>query len=170
MGNEIGPTGEFSSPVFYAISKAKMTALTPPAIANDFLRYADIQIDRHLFTTSESTDEDAFVEMEDEMLELWGHFTEPQRVQLNGMGADLNWIARKGGRPPCERPADQVAVGEFETLLHAWQSSDWFAVLDGLRVCAPVFRAEILMEWRASLYRSLGLNRYADELESLVVE
>src|SRR5262245_20941243 len=111
----------------------------PRPIVDDLYRkYATLRVQlHHLF--AEDKHESAEAEaVEEQLTELWDTLTDQQRLSLNGMAADLNWVRRGGDPAPRGPKREDVPLDGWTKLVNAIGARDWHALLYYMRTCYPI--------------------------------
>ncbi len=134
--------------------------LDDPDMNASYRKYAELQLRRHFLLIEGGPDDDASL-LEDQMETLWEMLDETQRMSLNGMASDLNWV-RRDGEPAPKGPKTLTDVNQSDVneLVSAIHSKDWHKVLRLLRACVPTFLPAKLAYLRGTSYEAIQFLDY----------
>jgi tetratricopeptide (TPR) repeat protein len=141
-----------------------------PTIDAIFREYVELQLRRHNLLTEGKEKDPEFDQTEDKMTELWEKLDATQRLSVNGMASDLNWIRRKGQPPAKGRTVGEVNPAERHELLSARALEEWHKFLHYLRLCASIIPAASLAYLRGTTYDAVGLPAYATDFFELAAD
>jgi hypothetical protein len=139
-----------------------MMPIPIPAVDDTFRDYAELLLRRHNLLLAGKEDDAEMGEVEERLSIIWEKLSEDQRLSLNGMASDLNWVRRRGTPPPKGRKPEEVTEQDRKSLAEAEMGEDWSTVLHYLRVCAPVLDTPNLARKRAAAYAGFGFPLYAE--------
>src|SRR4051794_20294640 len=126
-----------------------------PSVDATYREYADLQLRRHYLLAGGKADDPQVEETENRLSELWEKLDEAQRLSLNGMSSDLNWVRRGGTLPPKGTTQKDVTPQMRAELEAVIAREDWHELLHQMRLCAPALRPECLAHNRGLCYRDL---------------